>query len=278
MFCWINGEFLKDTNLKISPFDYGYLYGINTFEIFRTYYGKVLFFQEHFNRLIETLTAFQVQMPYTILQLQQAIEELTKMDETDAIIHLNVSAGKDFFHRRPNRKPNVMILRSPLGKKRKGEVAVQWEQLSWPLKDSIGRFHGQKLLIPYERYENKIYFNDKDILIGGTYSTFFWAKNNTIYTPRIKEDDYCDITRKWVLITAKQLGIKVIEDIFTKKDLEDAYECFFTNSIEGIVPISKVNDKRFLGKEGPIYEVIYHAYLEEIFQLIQGDGRYVRKV
>lgn len=271
MYCWVNGKFLKDRDVKISPFDYGYLYGFNAFEIFRTYYGKVVFFQEHFNRLIESLTAFQIQIPYTILQLEQAIEELTKMDETDAVIYLYVSAGKDFFHRKPNCKPNVLILRSPLGEKRKGEVTIQWNQLPWTLKDSIGRLNGLKLLIPYERYVNEIYCTDQDIIVGSIFSTIFWAKNGILYTPRIKED-CCDIMRKWVMMTAKQLGIKVIEDNFTKKDLEGAYECFFTNSIEGIVPISNVNDKRFLGKEGPIFELIYHAYLEEIFQLKRGDG------
>lgn len=271
MFCWIDGKFLKDSNLKITPFDFGFMYGYHAFEIFRTYKGKVVFFQEHFYRLVESLMNFQIKMPYTIQQLEQVIEELTKMDETDAIVHLYVTAGQNFFNRKSHYKPKVLILRSLLSKKRIEEISLEYHRLTWELNSSISRFHGQKLFIPHEIDGKYIYYNEKDIIIGGTYSTIFWAKNGILYTPRIQEDSYCDIMRKWVIITAKQLGIKVIEEVFIRKDLENAYECFVTNAIDGVVPVSQIQESKFLGKEGPIYEQIHHAYLEEIFQMIQGD-------
>lgn len=262
MFCWVDGKFLKEKDLKISPFNYGFLYGYNVFEVFRTYQGKVVFFQEHFQHLIESLMNLLLEMPYTIHQLEQAIEKLTQMDENDAIVHLVVSSGKDVYNHSKS-KPKVFILRSPLIKKRKNKTIFMWKRLPPELKESFG----QKLLMPYEMWENNIYYSDKDIVVSSIHSTIFWGKNGILYTPRIREDSYWDITRKWVILTAKQLGIKVIEDIYIRSELEDAYECFLTNPIDGIVPISQVDDMKFLGKEGPIYEQIHHAYLEEIFQL-----------
>lgn len=274
MFCWVDGKFLKERDLKISPFNYGFLYGYNVFEVFRTYQGKVVFFQEHFQHLIESLMNLHMEMPYTILQLKQAIEKLTEMDENDAIVHLVVSSGKDVYNQKSKSKPKVMILRSPLMNKRKNETVFKWKRLPAELKESFG----QKLITPYEMWENTIYYTDKDIVVGSIHSTIFWGKNDILYTPRVREDCYWDITRKWVILTAKQLGIRVIEDKFIRSELEDAYECFISNSIDGIIPISQMEDMKLLGKEGPIYERIHHAYLEEIFRVIQGDRSHVGKI
>lgn len=269
MLCWIDGKFLKARDLKINPFDYGLLYGYNIFEIFRTYKGKVVFFQEHFNRLTESLMNFQITMPYSIDQIKEAIEQLTKKDKSDAVVHLCVLAGENFIIRKKHYKPKVLILRSPLNKKDKNDIRLTWCRYPWMYDDSNVKFHGQKLWIPHENLDvGAIYYTEKDIIVGGIYSTIFWAKNGILYTPRMKEDNYCDITRKWVLITARQLGLKTIEDVFVRYELDEAYECFLTNSVDGIVPISQINDKKFLGKEGPVYELLHHAYLEEIFQIM----------
>ena len=40
MWCWMNGEFMQAEELKISPFDHGFLYGAGFFETFRTYGGQ----------------------------------------------------------------------------------------------------------------------------------------------------------------------------------------------------------------------------------------------
>ena len=43
MYCFMNGEYMPAEELRISPFDHGFLYGLGFFETFRTYEGKPLF-------------------------------------------------------------------------------------------------------------------------------------------------------------------------------------------------------------------------------------------
>ena len=64
------------------------------------------------------------------------------------------------------------------------------------------------------------------------------------------------ITRQWVINTAKQMGYRVVEDLFIKKDLEDAYECFVTNSVEELVPISNIGKFSFWG----VMELFINVY------------------
>ncbi|CAM5213192.1 4-amino-4-deoxychorismate lyase OS=Ureibacillus acetophenoni OX=614649 GN=SAMN05877842_1248 PE=4 SV=1 [Ureibacillus acetophenoni] len=69
--------------------------------------------------------------------------------------------------------------------------------------------------------------------------------------------------------TAKQMGYRVVEDLFIKKDLEEAYECFVTNSIDEIVPISNIGNVQFLGRDGTIYQRLHNAYIDEILRTIK---------
>ena len=62
MQCWMNGEYVAASDLRISPFDHGFLYGLGFFETFRTYEGKTLFFEKHMERLLAALEPY----PYAL--------------------------------------------------------------------------------------------------------------------------------------------------------------------------------------------------------------------
>ena len=117
MLCWMNGEYVEHNELKISPFDHGFLYGLGFFETFRTYNGKPLFIKEHLTRLQEALSAFNISFPYTAEQLVEVIEALNTADDgTDGYFRLNVSAGEHEIGLAPTRyeNPNVILFRKPL--------------------------------------------------------------------------------------------------------------------------------------------------------------------
>ena len=43
MWCFHNGDYVKEEELRISPLDHGYLYGLGVFETLRTYDGVPVF-------------------------------------------------------------------------------------------------------------------------------------------------------------------------------------------------------------------------------------------
>ena len=93
MLCWMNGEYIEASELKISPFDHGFLYGFGFFETFRTYEGEPVFIIEHFNRLCEGLKEYRIAMPYTVNEISDAIRLLNETDGEDGYFRINVSAG-----------------------------------------------------------------------------------------------------------------------------------------------------------------------------------------
>ena len=47
----MNGEFMRAEELKISPFDHGFLYGAGFFETFRTYGGNVFLYDRTYGQV-----------------------------------------------------------------------------------------------------------------------------------------------------------------------------------------------------------------------------------
>ena len=79
MWCWMNGEFLRAEELKISPFDHGFLYGAGFFETFRTYGGNVFLYDKHMDRLHTALTEYRITMPYDETEILAAVRKLDQL-------------------------------------------------------------------------------------------------------------------------------------------------------------------------------------------------------
>ena len=60
---YIDGEFVKGEEAKISVFDHGFLYGDGVFEGIRAYDGNVFALDEHLDRLYESAKALGIAVP-----------------------------------------------------------------------------------------------------------------------------------------------------------------------------------------------------------------------
>ena len=78
MICWMNGKQVVEEDLRISPFDHGFLYGLGFFETFRTYDGHVFLYDAHMIRLRSALLDYHIEMPYGDEEILAAIQALYK--------------------------------------------------------------------------------------------------------------------------------------------------------------------------------------------------------
>lgn len=274
MILWMNGKYITEKDCTISPFDHSFLYGIHFFEKFRTYKGHVVLFQEHYNRLVSKLNQFRIRIPYSVTEILKVIKELKGYaDEKDGIYLLNVSTGigqSPLQFQSSYNQPNVMIFRTDLFPRKRGEE----KEAKWLyVQEDANSIIEQKFLgsLEIENMENVEGFllRERRIITEGLASNIFFAKENTLFTPSLALGVTPGITRQWVINTAKQMGYRLVEDLFIKKDLEDAYECFVTNSIDELVPISNIENVQFLGRDGTIYQRLQHAYIDEILRTVK---------
>jgi branched-chain amino acid aminotransferase len=76
------------------------------------------------------------------------------------------------------------------------------------------------------------------------------------------------ITRDSVLTIARDLGVEVIEERFTRDELHLADEAFFSGTAAEITPIREVDNRRIgTGRPGPITKKIQNIY----FKAVKGE-------
>ncbi|KGR73503.1 aminotransferase class IV [Ureibacillus manganicus] len=273
MILWMNGNYISEDDAAISPFDHGYLYGLSFFEKFRTYKGQVVLFQEHYHRLITKLNQFHIEMPYSVPEILRVIKDLTKKaNNQDGLFYLTVSAGNNNLQMQfqsSYKEPNVCIIRREIFPGERGrEKSAKWLEMKGTYTLHENRYLGSLEIEQLDNTEG-FFLSQRGIITEGITSNVFFAKDGVLYTPSIATGITPGITRQWVINTAKQIGYRVVEDLFIRQDLEDAYECFVTNSIEELVPISNIDNIHFLGKDGTIYQRLHQAYIDEILRTVK---------
>ena len=280
MICWMNGEYMPQQQLKISPFDHGFLYGLGFFETFRTYDGKAIFLQQHIQRLNQALEAFHIEMPYSIDELTLIIETLNeKNGGDDGYFRLNVSAGEHEIGLAPThyQNPNVIIFRKALPKSDSifEKSAVILKTIRNTPEDGANRFKGHhygnnvfaRFELPSLAEREGIYLTKEGFVAEGITSNIFWVKHNVLYTPALSTGILPGITRANVIQLAHQLGIEVVEGKLPLSDLMEADECFMTTAIQQIVPISQIEGKQYKGTTGEFtskLKKVYEAFIEKL--------------
>ncbi len=69
MWAFLNGEFISKDEVRISPFDRGFLFGDSVYEVIPSYNNKLFLFHEHLERLKNSLSITNIPIPDSINNL-----------------------------------------------------------------------------------------------------------------------------------------------------------------------------------------------------------------
>ncbi|MBD7915211.1 aminotransferase class IV family protein, partial [Clostridium sp. Sa3CUN1] len=106
-------------------------------------------------------------------------------------------------------------------------------------------------------YDEVIFLNESGYLSEGSMSNIFIIKNNKIFTPDINQGLLPGIIRNFIVER-----YNVIEKRITLEELFNADEIFITNSILGIMKISKIENKILV--ENKLTNIIKEEYNQMI--------------
>ncbi|MEK4523458.1 aminodeoxychorismate lyase [Psychrobacillus sp. FSL W7-1457] len=278
MEAWKNGQLYKASELTVSAYDHGFLYGLGFFETFRTYNGNVFLWDEHWLRLKEALADFRIDLPYDKQAILEAVNLLTEANKgEDGYFRLNVSAGIHDLGLQPNnyQEPTVILYRKPLVPMIRGkEKSAVWLKTVRNTPESSIRHKSHHFANNVQaRFEldsladqEGIFINTSGFVAEGITSNVFWVKGGKVYTPSVETGILNGTTRKWIL---KNCTSDIEEGFYTKTHLESAEEVFITNAVQELVPIKSIDGKQFLGNLGPVYKELHKQYVA----CIQGKRR-----
>lgn len=287
MYVYVNGHFMKKEDVKISPFDHGFLYGLGVFETFRIYNGHPFLLDDHLERLKSALQVLNIDRAFSREEILDILKELlSKNSLRHAYIRLNVSAGEGEIGLQTERytQPNILVFCKPLsppeGLAEKQAVVLSLRRNTPEGEQRLKSHHYLNNVLAKREIGNAvdqegIFLTKEGYLSEGIVSNLFWCKGEILYTPSIDTGILNGITRRYVLALARSAGLEVREGFYMPEETEVADEIFLTNSIQEIVPVTTFSGRDYPGKIGPVVQALYkhyEAHRETLWSITALDG------
>ncbi len=272
---WLNGALLPEAEARVSLFDRGYLYGDGLFETMRAYGGRIFRLRRHLERLAEGARAINLSYAPEQNEIEKIAEELLQANGlTDAYLRLTVSRGLGLGPLPgENLAPTVSLIARPLQLPSPETYERGWKAILVESALSPGSRLSQLKPLSYldktlAKMEAKKAGVDEAILVNSrgeiteaSTSNLFLVKGNDLLTPPAEAGLLAGITRAAVLELAPALSLQVVETRLTPADLSSAAECFLTNSILEVMPLTGVGEAPIgEGQPGRISRKIHKAY------------------
>lgn len=255
---FLNGEYMPIEEAKISPLDRGFLFGDGIYEVIPSYFGQMVSFQGHINRMNDGLKAIGIELNWSDAQWHTLCKELSDKNGAGPLgIYLHVSRGADTkrFHAFPeNVEPTVfaMAYEIPIPKKPdlttvgKGYALTSTEDLRWQrchIKSTalLGNvLHFQQ---GYEAGSQEVLlYNRENELTEASASNIFIVKNGIVATSVQDNQILPGITRRLVIdILTKDGSLTVEERTITLDEVRSADEIWLTSSSKEIAPVTMLD-------------------------------------
>lgn len=262
---YLNGSIVPKGEAKVSPFDYGFLYGFGLFETMRAYGGHLFRLSQHVKRLKRSAEILGLAEPLGRYDLERAcLETLRANTLGDARLRLTVTAGEGAP--RPDLStcsaPTVLVsaqayvplLAEVYSRGYRATVSSLHRNSQSPLSRLKVSSYMENLLARREALlagtEEALFLNENGFLAEGSLSNIFLVVRDGLITPSLGSAALPGITREAVLELASSLGIEAQERPIALEELLQADEAFLTNSLMEVMPLVEVGD-RAIGQARP---------------------------
>ena len=261
IFININGELFHRSEARISVFDSGFLLGDGVWEGIRLHQSKLVFIEDHLDRLYASAKGISLNIPYSKHDIIEEINKVLDKNKMDNNIHIRlvVSRGDKIT---PYQNPNanvgpINLVIIPEYKETSPNTYIKGVNIgrvpNIRPNDSILNPHYNTLsklnCILASIEANKLGY-DEGIMndMNGNISTcnstnLFFIKNDRILT---STGEYClnGITRGKAILICNQNNIECLEKNFTFEDIKDCNEAFVTGTFAGIIPVSQLEGRK----------------------------------
>lgn len=261
MIVYYNNSFLPLEELRISPFDRGYLFADGVYEAIRTYNRKLFCYEEHLSRLRYSLN--ELKIPFdNFSDLKIICGQLAEKNNlrNEFGIYLQITRGISFPRKHSfdeNLKPNLFIYAYELKDHDKElsegvsvilEKDIRWERCDIKSISLLPSVLANTNAINKKNYEAVFYRNE--LITEGSHTNFFAVKNDVLFTAPLCNLILEGVTRNLVLKICKENKISIREEFINIKDLKNFDEFFITGTTTEITPVVKL-DNRIVGDGNP---------------------------
>ena len=282
---YVNGEILNREDASISVFDSGFLLGDGVWEGLRLLNGKLVFLEEHLERLFLGAKQLDIDIGYSLEELKKIIYKILHANAMENGVHIRLIVSRG-LKKTPYQHPNANIKGStlviiPEYKKANKEVNEKGIRLATvnirrgtpdsldPRLNTLSKLNCILACIEADKAGA-----DEGIMldINGNVSTcnstnFFIILKGEVWTSK---GVYClpGITRKMVISICREKNIPIYEKDFKIDDVHSADEVFVTGTFAGIIPAIEVDGQKISnGIRGELTHKLQEYYSKKLMML-----------
>lgn len=273
---YLNGEWLPESEAKVSVFDRGFLMADGIYEVTCVLDGKLVDYVGHAARLQRSAGELGMSVPLDPEQLLAVHREIVARNQMDqGMIYLQLTRGvadRDFVYPATGTPPTfVMFTQSKNvlvnAAADAGIKIVTLPDLRWGRRD----IKTVQLLYPcMAKMEAKAQGADDAWLVEDGFITESTAANAHIVTSEgvlitrdLSQALLSGITRASVLELAVAHGIRIEERAFTPAEASAAREAFITSATNFVVPVIQIDGATIGdGKPGALTRDLRKLYIE----------------
>ncbi len=261
IFININGTLLRRNEAKISVFDSGFLLGDGVWEGIRVHESKLVFIDEHLNRLFNSAKGISLNIKlsktqiidqiYKVLNINNMVDDIhirliiTRGDKITPYQNPNSNVGPINYVIIPEHKkvdPETYLNGITIGRVK--NIRPNAEILN-PQFNTLSKLN---CILASVEANNLGY--DEGIMddLNGNISTcnstnLFFIKKNKVLT---STGEFClnGITRQKAIEVCNENNILCLETNFTFDEIVDCDEAFVTGTFGGIIPVKKLEQRQ----------------------------------
>jgi D-alanine transaminase len=276
---YVNGDYLPETEAKVSVFDRGFLMADGVYEVTSVLGGKLVDFEGHARRLERSMAELDMRAPMDAEELLAMHRELVHRNGiVEGMVYLQVTRGnpgdRSFLFPPEDTPPTVVaftqnvpnLADAPAAKTgfrvisipdvRWGRRDIKTVQLLYP---SMGKMMAKKAGV------DDAWFVEDGMVTEGTSNNAYIVRGKRIVTRHLSNDILHGITRAAVLRFAEEAQMVVEERPFTIEEAQGADEAFSTAASIFVMPVVEIDGAKVgSGAPGPVATRLREIYIDEM--------------
>ena len=278
--CYLNGEFTRLPDAKVSVMDRGFIFGDGVYEVVPVYAGRPFRFAEHMARLDRSLHELRITNPMTREQWRELLDRLisgyaqsqgVRPDSSDQLVYIQVTRGvamRDHVML-PGLQPTVFAIANrmtpPSASARSEGVACvtaddfRWKKAHIKSVSLAGAVLSRQISADADALET-VMFRD-GFLSEAAASNVWMVKNGTLFgTPK---DNLVLEGIRYGLIEnlCREAGIPFVLRRVSREEIFAADELLLSSATKEVLAITRLDGLAIgNGKPGPMYAKLHEGY------------------
>jgi branched-chain amino acid aminotransferase len=252
----VDGSITPASQARVPVLDRGFLYGDSVYEVFRTYSGVPLFYDEHYSRLLNSANLIHMRITQTREEITDEIRRTVQASGAkpggDVYVRYTITRGEgpvDLYPTPDLSTRFVVIVKeippwNPDFYRRGMRLAVPTTRRNPvnALDPNIkgGNYLNNILALSEARElgaDDCVILNQQNMVSEASNSNLFFVIDGELITPGSAAGNLRGITRNAVQCACAGHGLSVSETDVHADDLSRATECFVTSATREVMPV-----------------------------------------